>query len=253
MSPVPPGPGLAAALGRLTATLLLLAAAPATANAIRPLPESADFRLTSAAVEHHRDLGVLRFTLRVEGAVGATLPAPHGAVDGAPVLGYVFPTTLAPNAVGFGAEEGTLALAITSHPDFDDTPLWDESGDGDPTNDGLTLHTHWVVLVEDTRVPGCLAVAETRSAAEPVRLPPTHPGMPLLLDSPGFPARARGHELHVVVPIERVAGRDDFRYDAVTAFLSVNQSDPERPMLGVYRVYSVLSGDLSLPYRVEPR
>ena len=33
----------------------------------------------------------------------------------------------------------------------------------------------------------------------------------------------------------------------------VNTSDASRPMLGVYHVYEVLSGDLSLPYEVAPR
>jgi len=54
---------------------------------------------------------------------GKTLPKPKGSVDGAPVLGYVFPTTLKPEDAGFGKVEGILALAVTSHPDFDDTPL----------------------------------------------------------------------------------------------------------------------------------
>jgi len=36
----------------------------------------------------------------------------------------------------------------------------------------------------------------------------------------------------------------------VTAYMEVNTSDDARPMLGVYEVYDVLSGDLSLPYGV---
>ncbi len=31
----------------------------------------------------------------------------------------------------------------------------------------------------------------------------------------------------------------------------MNTSDEGRPMLGVYDVYGILSGDLSLPYEVE--
>jgi len=37
---------------------------------------------------------------------GKTLPKPKGSVDGAPVLGYVFPTTLKPEDAGFGKVEG---------------------------------------------------------------------------------------------------------------------------------------------------
>ena len=34
-------------------------------------------------------------------------------------------------AVGFDRGAGILALAVTAHPDFDDTPLFDENGDGE--------------------------------------------------------------------------------------------------------------------------
>ena len=47
-----------------------------------------------------------------------------------------------------------------------------------------------------------------------------------------------------------MGGQTAFRFDGVTAYMEVNQSDPDRPMLGVYEVYAVLSGDLSLPYTV---
>jgi hypothetical protein len=43
----------------------------------------------------------------------------------------------------------------------------------------------------------------------------------------------------------------DFKFDGVTALMYVNTSDPEKPMLGVYQVFSVASGDLSLPYTVS--
>jgi hypothetical protein len=35
-----------------------------------------------------------------------------------------------------------VAAGPTSHPDFDDTPLSDENGDGDPANDGDVWHGH---------------------------------------------------------------------------------------------------------------
>ncbi len=64
---------------------------------------------------------------------------------------HVWPTKLDPSVVGFACGSGILALAITAHPDFDDTPLFDENGDGDPNNDGADWHSHWAVLVEDGR------------------------------------------------------------------------------------------------------
>ena len=54
-----------------------------------------------------------------------------------------------PSTVGFERGAGILAFAVTSHPDFDDTPLYDENGDGKLDNDGDLWHSHWVVLTRD--------------------------------------------------------------------------------------------------------
>lgn len=226
-------------------------AAPLAAQHMTPPPASADLDLQAARVGFVADLDLLVFEQDVAGTAGHTRPAPRGQMDGAPVLGYVFPTSLAPEDVGFAPGEGVVALAVTSHPDFDDTPLWDEDGDRDYGNDGLRFHTHWVVLVPDERVAGGLAVKETQRIEQD--LPPTNPGMPMYLDSPGFSVVLDGGTLRVVVPLDRVSRRRDFSFDAVTAYMEVNTSDESRPLLGVYHVYEVLSGDLSLPYRVTER
>lgn len=78
--------------------------------------------------------------------------------------------------------------------------------------------------------------------------------MPMYLDSPGSSIVLRDNGMRVLVSLERVRGQREFRFDAVTAYMEVNDSDDERRMLGVYEVYSVLSGDLSLPFpvRFEP-
>lgn len=221
--------------------------------------KNADFDLTAASVTHVSDLDLLVFEQQVAGAAGGTTPRARGTLDGAPVLGYVFPTTLPPAAAGFGGGDGLLALAVTSHPDFDDTPLWDENGDGDFGNDGLAWHTHWVVLVEDTRVPGGLSV-KAFAKADAVVLPPTNPGMPMYMDSPGFSVIARGQALRVLVPASRLrldAAGPTFRYDAVTCYMEVSApdgghgADRDKPMLGVYEVFDVLSGKLTLPYTVS--
>ena len=216
---------------------------------ITPLPKSPDLQVESASVRYLSDLDLLVFEQKVSGRAGGTVPAARGGLDGAPVLGYVFPTTLASTDVGFGAVEGTVALAVTSHPDFDDTPLWDEDMDRDYANDGVIFHTHWVVLVPDSRVAGGLAVKQFPKGSE-VTLPPTNPGMPMYMDSPGFSVVLQGDRLKVLVPANRVSGRKDFRADAVTAYMQVAATG-DRPMLGVYEVYSVLSGDLSLPIEVR--
>lgn len=213
-----------------------------------PVPTTVtdDLDITDVRVRHIESLDLFVFEQDVAGTAGATVPDASGSLDGAPVLGYVFPTTLAPEDVGFAPGEGVVALAATSHPDFDDTPLWDESGDLDSSNDGIIFHTHWVVLVPDDRVAGGLSVKETQRIEED--LPPTAPDMPMYLDSPGFSVVLNGGTIRLLVPVDRVGGRTDFRFDAVTAYMEVNRSDDSRPLLGVYEVYEVLSGDLSLPY-----
>ena len=102
----------------------------------------------------------LVFSIQVKGKAGKSVPKAVGSVHGAPVLGYVFPTTLKPEDVGFKNAQGIVALALTSHPDFDDTPLWDEDNDQNYANDGVIWHPHWVVLTEDKRVPGGLTVLQ---------------------------------------------------------------------------------------------
>lgn len=221
--------------------------------------KNADFDLTAASVTHLADLDLLVFEQQVAGTAGRTTPKAHGALDGAPVLGYVFPTSLPSTAVGFGTADGIVALAVTSHPDFDDTPLWDENGDGNFANDGVRWHTHWVLLGKDARVAGGLSVKEF-TKADAVVLPPTNPGMPMYMDAPGFAVSTRGPSLKVLVPVSRLRldGAPAFRFDAVTCYMQVfaptgghAHGPAAKPMLGVYDVFEVLSGNLSLPYTVQ--
>ncbi len=213
--------------------------------------KSDDLKITGASVLYDDRLDQLIFSIEVAGQAGQTVPSPVGQLDGAPVLGYVFPTTLKSTDVGFGETPGIVALALTSHPDFDDTPLWDEDNDRNYANDGIIWHPHWVILTEDDRVAGGLSVRQFDSADESVVLPPTNPGMPMYMDSPGYPVIHRDRTIRVIVPAYRMNHQIDFNFDAVTAYMQVNTSKPGLPMLGVYSVYSVASGDLSLPYAVN--
>jgi hypothetical protein len=242
----------------LSLILLSLIAYETTAcDKCKQLKDSPDFKIKSAMVKHNRSLGLLEFTIEVEGTAGRTTPKAAGKLDGAPVLGYVFPTTLKPQDVGFNDTEGIVALALTSHPDFDDSPLWDENSDGTYNNDGLTWHPHWVVLVKDQRVNGGLAVKEFSKGDTTVKLPPTAPDMPMYMDSPGFPVVTDGKNIRVTVPVYRVNNNTNFKFDAVTCYMEVSAPDSghnggmKMPMLGVYNVFSVLSKDLSLPFTVK--
>lgn len=145
-----------------------------------------NFAIKEVRVTNKSDLGITVWEMDVKGRAGKTTPKKVGQLDGAPVLGYVFPTTLKPADVGFGETDGIVALALTSHPDFDDTPLWDENNDKIFDNDGLVWHPHWVILTKDERVAGGLSVKQFKKADKAVVLPPTNPGMPMYMDSPGF-------------------------------------------------------------------
>ena len=207
-----------------------------------------DMALESASVTYYQDLELIVFAIEVQGIAGNTYPMPNGELHGAPVLGYVFPTTLSSQDLGFGAIDGIVALAVTSHPDFDDTPLWDENNDFDTANDGRVFHSHWAVLGSDDRVAGGLSVLPLDLNDKSIVVPGTFPDMPIYLDSPGFSVVMKGSSLKVLVPSQRINYVSNFNYDAVSAYMEVNTSD-NGPMLGVYQVYNVLSDDLSLPYR----
>lgn len=210
-----------------------------------------DFSIEGVSVTSKAALGITLWEINVKGIAGKTTPKEVGQLDGAHVLGYVFPTSLKPTDVGFSDTEGIVALALTSHPDFDDTPLWDENNDQVFNNDGIVWHPHWVVLHEDKRVAGGLAVKQFKKANTSVVLPPTNPGMPMYMDSPGYPVTTKNNTIMVVVPSYRINNQVNFKYDGVAAFMKVNTSNDQMPMLGVYEVFSVASGDLSLPYQVK--
>ncbi|WP_299244938.1 hypothetical protein [uncultured Aquimarina sp.] len=210
-----------------------------------------DLKITAVSVTHLQDISSTIWEIKVKGNAGKTTPKPAGQLNGAPVLGYVFPTTLNPIDVGFNSTEGIVALALTSHPDFDDTPLWDENYDQKYDNDGVIWHPHWVILHPDERVKGGLSVKQFKKGDTTVKLPPTNPGMPMYMDSPGFQVITKENSIKVVIPDYRISNQTNFKFDAVSAYMQVNTEKKDLPMLGVYEVYSVLSTDLSLPYNVE--
>ncbi|MCK8522659.1 hypothetical protein M0D21_13830 [Aquimarina sp. D1M17] len=212
-----------------------------------------DFKISKATVIHDTSIASTIWKITVEGNAGLTTPTPAGQLHGAPVLGYVFPTTLQPEDVGFNPTSGIVALALTSHPDFDDTPLWDENSDKKFDNDGVIWHPHWVILHEDKRVDGGLSVKQFKKDDKTVVLPPTNPGMPMYMDSPGYQVTTQRNEILVVIPDYRIHHKVDFKFDAVSAYMEVNTNDKDRPMLGVYKVYSILSKELSLPFIVQSK
>lgn len=200
------------------------------------------------AAEASRDGETVTFGMTLAATAGSEQQAPTGALAGAPVHAYVWPTSLDPATVGFVGGSGILALAATSHPDFDDTPLEDENGDGDPKNDGGPWHSHWVVLTPTEACgPGALAVRDIPEGETPA-LPETWPGLPLFIDSPGYVPVLDGDTVAVSVTLPGAPA--EIGFDGVTSALRVN-ADLHAPLLCVTDVFDIASGDLSLPGRVE--
>lgn len=198
----------------------------------------------------HRNGNVVTFHMTTNGVAGADVPAATGALGGAEVFSYVWPTSLNPSAVGFESGTGILALTATSHPDFDDTPLYDENNDGNPTNDGVIWHSHWVVLAPTEACgPGALAVRDIAEREAPI-LPATWPGLPIFLDSPGFTPLFDGPEIAVNVAFRSDVALEGVGYDGVTSALRVN-ANVHAPLLCVVDVFDVASGDLSLPGKMN--
>lgn len=192
----------------------------------------------------------LVFQQIVKGQVGEKVPKAKGSLAGAEVYSYVWPTSLNSSAVGFESDQGILALALTVHPDFDDTPLYDEDNDGNKTNDGDKWHSHWVVLVQDNACSeGALKVKDIEKGSNPA-LPKTWPNLPIFIDSPGYDFSLKSSEVLVRVPLSAVGFSQSFSFDGVTAGLKINQQ-VHAPLLCVNNVFDVASGDLSLPGKAQ--
>ena len=202
------------------------------------------------AAHVHRKDRMITFHMTTNGVAGAERPDPVGQLGGAPVLSYVWPTSLDPATVGFEGGTGILALAVTSHPDFDDTPLFDENNDGDPANDGLLWHSHWVVLTPTEACgEGALGVRDIPDGESPT-MPATWPGLPIFIDSPGYTPLFDGPEITVTVPFVNAEAISGTSYDGVTSALRVNENI-HAPLLCVTDIFDIASGDLSLPGKVN--
>ncbi len=251
-------------MSRLISTLALVAVAPAVfadgdhahhaihqAGAVLSEPGTAEIAAFDILAAHvHRDGNVVTFHMTTNGIAGADKAKPVGALGGAPAHAYVWPTSLDPSTVGFEERSGILALAAATHADFDDTPLFDENGDGNVRNDGDTWHSHWVVLAPtDACGPGALAVKDIPEGTTP-DLPATWPGLPILLDSPGFTPVFDGPEVAINVAFPQDVDVSGISYDGVTAALRVDENI-HAPLFCVTDVFDIASGDLSLPGRIE--
>ncbi|QCP14434.1 hypothetical protein FCL38_01790 [Pseudoduganella umbonata] len=208
----------------------------------------ADFDIFHTKITTEGNVAV--FHIAVSGKAGKSLPSKVGKLAGSAVFSYVWPTTIDPSAIGFEAKSGILAFAVTSHPDFDDTPLYDENGDGDLANDGDLWHSHWVVLqLDDACGKGALKVVDIPEGTKP-KVPKTWPNLPILIDSPGWSPVFKGTDLTVRVPFDDIGAVNNAGFDGVSAALRVNAS-VHSPLLCVANVFKVASGKLTLPGKVN--
>lgn len=200
------------------------------------------FDIVKTDIQVDRAKNWLTFSMQVSGKAGAAKPAKTGKFAGSQVFSYVWPTKIDPSEVGFDQEAGILALAVTVHPDFDDVPVFNIKG--------AEWHSHWVVLVPDeTCGKGALKVKDIPEGSKP-KLPRTWPGVPILIDSPGYRPAFSGATVSVRVPFNDVSLLAGVAFDGVTAGLQVN-ANAHQPLLCVANVFDVASGDLSLPGKVE--
>jgi len=215
----------------------------APATAVKP-----DFDIFHTKITTEGNVAV--FHIAVSGRAGKSLPSKVGKLAGSAVFSYVWPTTIDPSAVGFEPKSGILAFAVTSHPDFDDTPLYDENGDGNRLNDGDLWHSHWVVLQPDDACgKGALKVVDIPAGSKP-KLPKTWPNLPILIDSPGWSPVFSASDLEVRVPFDDIGVVERASFDGVSAALRVNAS-VHSPLLCVADVFKIASGKLTLPGKVN--
>ena len=84
-----------------------------------------NLKIESTKVVYDNRLEQLAFSIKVKGVAGASVPSKARNLHSAPVLGYVFPTSL--------------------------KALWNEDNVKDYLNDGVVWHAHWVVLTSALR------------------------------------------------------------------------------------------------------
>lgn len=181
------------------------------------------------------------FSVQVRGKAGEMKPKSVGQFAGSAVWSYVWPTSLNSSSVGFETDQGILALAVTFHPDFDDAAYGGVNRH--------VWHPHWVVLTPDEACgKGALKVRDIPAGTKP-KVPPTWPGVPLLIDSPSYPTSLTTDTVEVTVPAEVIGAVDGVKFDGVTSALKVN-ANLHAPLLCISDIFDVASKDLSLPGRV---
>ena len=142
-------------------------------------------------------------------------------------------------------------------PPFQRDYAWDETqweelwADVRALYEGEPEDSHFLgpIVLQPGETGGALKVIDLPEGATP-RLPPTWPGLPLLIDSPGWQPILAAETVEVRVPFAEIGAVEAAGFDGVTAGLRVN-ANVHAPLLCVTDVFDVASGDLSLPGKVN--
>ncbi|WP_315983319.1 hypothetical protein [Aliamphritea spongicola] len=81
-------------------------------------------------------------------------------------------------------------------------------------------------------------------------MPATWPELPIYIDSPGYDWALHNGEALIRVPLKEVGLSKDFKFDAVTSVLKINEN-VHAPLACISNVWDIASGDLSLPGTVQ--
>jgi hypothetical protein len=211
-----------------------------------------NLEVLSAKANYNSGLKELVLSIKVKGEAGGTTPDSLGRIDGAGILSYLFTTNLTAEDIGFSKTEGIVALALTSHPDFDFSPLWDENNNGIYNDDGRSWQAHWVILVKEARVAGGYAVKELDKEDKTIKFPMTAAfNISVYMDSPGFQVVAKDHTIKVVIPSYRINNKTDFKFNAMSCYMTYNTSDPNLPIIGIRNIYYKISETMDMLYSVK--
>ena len=119
--------------------------------------ERAPFDVIRARVTTENDVAV--FHMAVAGQAGETRSTPTGSPANSEVFAYVWPTSLDSAEVGLVSGAGILALAVSAHPAFDDTPSFDVAS-GDLGQPGEVSKKRARELATETDPPPALSSVE---------------------------------------------------------------------------------------------
>jgi hypothetical protein len=248
----------AVAVSTVLGVLLAMGAQAVTAGEIKTtktvIRRTPPFDITKANIKINAETKQLEFSMSVTGVAGSSKPKEKDKVRSAQMAAYVWTIGVNPSVVGFEKDAGTLALAISAHPDFDDNL----SGDGKGAKDvngienakGGIWHAHWVVLTRDNSCGNNALKAVDIAKGSTPAVPKAWSGLPILMSNVDAEPKFSLTNVSVQVPVPDVGVFKGAAYDGMTAVFRVKEQ-PTRPYFCVSRVIDTVSDNLNFPGTIE--